>query len=217
MVTGQKYCERHMHRGRNRSRKPVEIPTPTATSGLKANITSSSSTAAKETHFSLLRPFPPSNDLLRLSHSSSESMTDTGSHLNSQQQLIVGDQTRTDRGRVLRHFFDDWPRTPQDSSSAAASVASPATSSTHLSISIPGNPSSDFSLKLSTGTAEEIGTVGGTAEERPANWTSGWASHQETSMGGPLAEALRSSTSTSPTSVLHKPYGSISEASSICT
>ncbi|BAT95958.1 hypothetical protein VIGAN_08280800, partial [Vigna angularis var. angularis] len=25
-VEGQKYCERHMHRGRNRSRKPVEQP-----------------------------------------------------------------------------------------------------------------------------------------------------------------------------------------------
>ncbi|KAL0278045.1 UNVERIFIED_CONTAM: Growth-regulating factor 3, partial [Sesamum radiatum] len=28
VVAGQKYCERHMHRGRNRSRKPVEIPHP---------------------------------------------------------------------------------------------------------------------------------------------------------------------------------------------
>lgn len=27
VVSGYKYCERHMHRGRNRSRKPVEIPT----------------------------------------------------------------------------------------------------------------------------------------------------------------------------------------------
>nr|CAD1831199.1 unnamed protein product [Ananas comosus var. bracteatus] len=26
VVAGQKYCERHMHRGRNRSRKPVEPP-----------------------------------------------------------------------------------------------------------------------------------------------------------------------------------------------
>lgn len=30
VVPGQKYCERHVHRGRNRSRKPVEIPTPAA-------------------------------------------------------------------------------------------------------------------------------------------------------------------------------------------
>ncbi|XP_047963075.1 growth-regulating factor 4-like isoform X2 [Salvia hispanica] len=27
-VASQKYCHRHMHRGKNRSRKPVEIPTP---------------------------------------------------------------------------------------------------------------------------------------------------------------------------------------------
>ncbi|WJX79469.1 hypothetical protein P8452_62584 [Trifolium repens] len=33
VVTGQKYCERHMHRGRNRSRKPVELPTPTSSAG----------------------------------------------------------------------------------------------------------------------------------------------------------------------------------------
>ncbi|XP_058209592.1 growth-regulating factor 3 [Rhododendron vialii] len=31
VVAGQKYCERHVHRGRNRSRKPVEIPTPSTT------------------------------------------------------------------------------------------------------------------------------------------------------------------------------------------
>ncbi|XP_042048341.1 growth-regulating factor 4-like isoform X2 [Salvia splendens] len=28
VVASQKYCHRHMHRGKNRSRKPVEIPTP---------------------------------------------------------------------------------------------------------------------------------------------------------------------------------------------
>lgn len=33
VVAGQKYCERHMHRGKNRSRKPVELPTPTSAGG----------------------------------------------------------------------------------------------------------------------------------------------------------------------------------------
>ncbi|XP_054804090.1 growth-regulating factor 3-like isoform X2 [Prosopis cineraria] len=33
VVAGQKYCERHMHRGRNRSRKAVELPTPKAPGG----------------------------------------------------------------------------------------------------------------------------------------------------------------------------------------
>lgn len=33
VVAGQKYCERHMHRGRNRSRKHVELPTLAAGGG----------------------------------------------------------------------------------------------------------------------------------------------------------------------------------------
>lgn len=36
MVAGQKYCERHMHRGRNRSRKPVEMPTSSTTANNNA-------------------------------------------------------------------------------------------------------------------------------------------------------------------------------------
>ncbi|XVF76255.1 hypothetical protein PTKIN_Ptkin13bG0251400 [Pterospermum kingtungense] len=36
VVAGQKYCERHVHRGRNRSRKPVEMPTSSTTT-IKAN------------------------------------------------------------------------------------------------------------------------------------------------------------------------------------
>lgn len=33
VVGGQKYCERHMHRGRNRSRKPVEVPVASLVGG----------------------------------------------------------------------------------------------------------------------------------------------------------------------------------------
>lgn len=36
VVSGHKYCERHVHRGRNRSRKPVEIPTTTTPRGCNA-------------------------------------------------------------------------------------------------------------------------------------------------------------------------------------
>lgn len=43
VVTGHKYCERHIHRGRNRSRKPVEIPTQmTSTATVTAPANSSS-------------------------------------------------------------------------------------------------------------------------------------------------------------------------------
>ncbi|TYJ39730.1 hypothetical protein E1A91_A04G089400v1 [Gossypium mustelinum] len=62
---------------------------------------------------------------------------------------------------------------------------SPMSSATCLSISMPGNSSSDVSLKLSTGNGDQL------------NWAAGWASYQAASMGGPLAEALRSSISNS--------------------
>ncbi|XP_058087697.1 growth-regulating factor 3 isoform X2 [Magnolia sinica] len=228
VVSGQKYCERHMHRGRNRSRKPVEIPTlhTAASSGLKDNTIPSapSMEAAKEAHFTLSGPSPSSNDLLYLNQRSSDgSKAENGSHHQQfNQHDISGEESsggsKSD-GRVLRHFFDDWPRSQQDPSTASSNASS-AMSSTHLSISMPRNPSSassDFSLKLSTGD-NELGVASSNAGDRRTNWAR-WGPHQEASMGGPLAEALRSSTSTtaSPTSVLHKPYGSISETSSICT
>jgi len=92
-----------------------------------------------------------------------------------------------------------------------------------LSISIPENSSSDFSLKLSTGDTNNPGlgsekdSADGQVQPVLANW-SGWENHGEASMGGPLAEALRSSTSTpSPTSILQKPNASVSETSSAST
>lgn len=72
---------------------------------------------------------------------------------------------------------------------------------------MPGNSSSDVSLKLSTGNiGEEPGPRGNIAREQPQlNWAGGWGTNQVASMGGPLAEALRSSTSnSSPTSVLQQ-------------
>lgn len=89
---------------------------------------------------------------------------------------------------TLRHFFDDWPRSLHDSDNASHSA-------TNLSIS-----TSDFSLKLGSGNGEEC--RGGEEGSRP--WGMAWeAAHR----GGPLAEALRSSmatSSSSPTSVLHR-------------
>ncbi|CAI0469249.1 unnamed protein product [Linum tenue] len=45
VVAGQKYCERHVHRGRNRSRKPVEVTTAAVPSSLGAGTCFNSSTA----------------------------------------------------------------------------------------------------------------------------------------------------------------------------
>ncbi|RWW01497.1 hypothetical protein GW17_00035470 [Ensete ventricosum] len=131
-------------------------------------------------------------------------------------------------GYVLQRFLDEWPRSQQESDDGLIHTSHPA-STTHLSISLAGNPASDFSLKLSTGNngekqqrPEEGSSNGGGEEDgrvvRPGNHWSGWGHHGEeaTMGGGPLAEALRSAASTqSPTSVLHKPNGSVSETSSI--
>ncbi|OIV92193.1 hypothetical protein TanjilG_30901 [Lupinus angustifolius] len=122
-------------------------------------------------------------------------------------------------GQMLRHFFDDWPRPLQQSSDNAGGV----NSATCLTISMPeSTSSSDVSLKLSTGYGEEPCSRNGNGdpEQLQLNWVGRWTStNQVTSMGGPLAEALRSSTSTSsPTSVLHQlPRSSASETSFIST
>lgn len=108
--------------------------------------------------------------------------------------------------RTLRHFFDDWPRSLHDADSTTNSA-------TNLSISTPGNLSSDFSLKLGTGAGDES-SARGERERTHLNWTGTWEANPVAPMGGPLAEALRSSTSnTSPTSVLHRLRASNSEAS----
>ena len=117
-------------------------------------------------------------------------------------------------GHVLRHFFDDWPRSVQEPDNVGItnnSTTGSMKSSTSLSISMPGNLSSDVSLKLSTGNGEVPGHAETRAHSnRQSGWTAGWNSSP---MGGPLAEALRSSNSnSSPTSVLHQlPRGSASE------
>lgn len=108
---------------------------------------------------------------------------------------------------VLRPFFDDWP---------PRSLQEPGTA---LSISTPGNPPSDFSLKLSTGNGDGDGEQDRNNADRDGlqlNWAGGWGTNQAAPMGGPLAEALRSSSTSnsSPTSVLHRlQRGSNSETS----
>lgn len=116
---------------------------------------------------------------------------------------------QTGGDRTLRRFFDDWPR----SDSVGNSVAS----ATNLSILMPENPPSDFSLKLGTGDGDEPTTLAGSGlrDGPQLNWGGVWESNRVAPMGGPLAEALRSSGPiSSPTSVLHRrPRSSASEAS----
>ncbi|XP_050230565.1 growth-regulating factor 3-like [Mercurialis annua] len=233
VVAGQKYCERHVHRGRNRSRKPVEIPTPISSAtntsistgggggaggGATGSSVSSMVAPSLGTSFSFSGQ-SPSADLLHLKNSSSDSKSEIRSLPLGGPRIEVAN--RSDDGHILRHFFDDWPRSLQESDSARRN-ASGMNSATRLSISTPGNSSSDVSLKLATGNggSEAAGSRGNEREQSQVNWTGGWGTNQvSSSMGGPLAEALRSSTSTSsPTSVLYQlPRGSASEISYVST
>ncbi|KAL0426515.1 UNVERIFIED_CONTAM: Growth-regulating factor 3 [Sesamum latifolium] len=219
VVAGQKYCERHMHRGRNRSRKPVEIPTSTTSAyggdaggetTLKSNhsVTGqgiSTGAAGDRPHFTLSVP-SQSTVLLHLNQRPSDSITETKAPFEVQHN---GQHS----GQMLRRFFDDWPKPLDETDNAANSVAS----ATNLSISMPGNPSSDFSLKLGTGNGDEASAqvLSGERVKRQLNWSTAWGTNPTAPMGGPLAEALRSSIpNSSPTSVLHRlPRGLTSEAS----
>uniref|UniRef100_A0A161ZV45 Growth-regulating factor n=1 Tax=Daucus carota subsp. sativus TaxID=79200 RepID=A0A161ZV45_DAUCS len=210
VVGGYKYCDRHMHRGRNRSRKPVEIPTPPAPIASNNHITTINNTtqpflnsntnpsipaqAPTPTTFGLSRP-SHSLDLLHLNHRSSENKLSEDDFSASQ---------------ILRPFFNDWPRSAQESDNSL-NLDSPGTS---LSISVPGNPLADSSLKLSAGAnGVNYGPQASEEREQPqlqwASTTSPWGTNQ---MGGPLAEALRSSSTSksSPTSVLHQLRGAAS-------
>ncbi|KAG8647083.1 growth-regulating factor 3 isoform X1 [Manihot esculenta] len=231
VVAGQKYCERHVHRGRNRSRKPVEIPTPTSSTTTTTSVgigggvaggTFNSTTSTVATTLAAVTNGAslsfsgqsPSTDLLHLNNGSSDSKPEMKGLFGPQNDVA----NRND-GHILRHFFDDWPRSLQEPDNAGSN-ASPVNSATCLTISMPGNPPSDVSLKLSTGNGEEqTGPRGNEREHPQVNWTGAWGTTQVASMGGPLAEALRSSTSnSSPTSVLHQlPPGSASETSYLST
>ncbi|KAG5583083.1 hypothetical protein H5410_053710 [Solanum commersonii] len=213
VVAGQKYCERHVHRGRSRSRKPVEIPTPAN------NVSKNNNTVSHHQAFGKMVGHAGAG-APQFSLSGNSPSTNAPFHLNQrpikgppqevlQKDVSIGD-SKSSSGQILRHFFDDWPRQQQlqEGDNAATS----------LSISMPGgggNPSSDFSLKLSTGNDYDLGTQVSNVEQ--STW--GTSHHQVASMGGPLAEALRSSTTnSSPTSVLHQlARGSTSEASYIST
>ncbi|CAK7347945.1 unnamed protein product [Dovyalis caffra] len=87
VVPGQKYCERHMHRGRQRSRKPVEASQIAAASDKKLPHNSSKNSENPNTHSSNLNTVssqikaPPLNTPTTCSTSSNSDMEITGMSL----------------------------------------------------------------------------------------------------------------------------------------
>ncbi|XP_039121438.1 growth-regulating factor 4-like isoform X1 [Dioscorea cayenensis subsp. rotundata] len=225
VVPSHKYCERHVHRGRNRSRKHVEVLAPTPTTTTKDDDGDDNNNNNNNNHFA---PHHHHHH-----HQTSRGTEDDG------RQSYCTNYPDQNEGHVLRKFFNERPRSQGQQESISSASGGGGSQQTLLSISIPG----DVSLKLSTGSSKDNGDGGGgahhNAQQSPANlnvnvnvnananinrnWSE-WGhgneneNNGETASGGPLAEALlRSSTSTaSPTSVLQKPCGiSASETSSI--
>ncbi|KAG5404333.1 hypothetical protein IGI04_010452 [Brassica rapa subsp. trilocularis] len=203
VFVGHKYCERHMHRGRNRSRKPVETPivNATTTTSMASPATAAPSSTPSSFAFGGGEEVGQggSSSFFFSSQSCSEMKQESNNNKRPYESHNGFGSNGSDGGHILRHFFDDWPRSEADNSS------SPMISATCLSISMPGNSSSDVSLKLSTGNEEEARSNNiGRDQQNMSWWSSGGTNHNHHHMGGPLAEALRSSSSSSPTSVLHQ-------------
>ncbi|KAF7818756.1 growth-regulating factor 3 [Senna tora] len=200
VVAGQKYCERHMHRGRNRSRKPVELPTPTtAGGGGEGGCLGAVTTSISAPHMASAT-LKSRFDVLHLNQRPSGTNKDESKRVFENRDV---DGEGRSHGHILRHFFDDWPRSLQEPDNGESNGSSSINSATCLSISMPGNnnkaSSSDVSLKLSTGdddTENHPCPRSGNVDPHHLhlNWTGGgWTSsaNQVASMGGPLAEALR--------------------------
>ncbi|KAL1201293.1 Growth-regulating factor 4 [Cardamine amara subsp. amara] len=199
VVAGHKYCDRHIHRGRNRSRKPVETTTTTTTTAASSFVLGEElGHGPNNNHFF---SSSGSSQHLHLNQSCSSDMKQESNNCNNNKRPYEAhsgfSNVRSDDGHILRHFFDDWPRSSDSTSSPMSSATC------HLSISMPGNnTSSDVSLKLSTGNEEEEENMRNNNNEREQlNWWSNGGNHHN--MGGPLAEALRSASSTT-SSVLHQ-------------
>ncbi|KAF9596818.1 hypothetical protein IFM89_013604 [Coptis chinensis] len=186
VVPCQKYCDRHMHRGRNRSRKPVETSTQPIANGALRIATSV--------------PTPSPLNIRSYSEVKQEK------ELLENECNELSSEKEAESAQTLQHFFNDWPRYEQEPNGININ-ADPESSTTCLSISIPGeeNPPSDFSLKLSTGYTDGPSSLGGNIarEHNRLNGGAGWGNHRMSSTGGPLAEAFQqSASSSSPTSVL---------------
>ncbi|XP_051149988.1 growth-regulating factor 1-like [Andrographis paniculata] len=193
-VADQKYCERHMNRGRHRSRKPVEGQSGHS-STTKPPATTPPSTAAAA-------PPPPNHhqfNTLQTGYDLQHYHHKIGSKHHSQSELglvydesLLGSQGNRSE---LRQFIDNWPKFQGEHRSGVAAWPEKAT---HLSISIPTTDyvpsaaaSSPMNRKFAASSSQELemGLEVGIADKLkpmpswvPISW--------ESPMGGPLGEAL---------------------------
>ncbi|KAK8579959.1 hypothetical protein V6N12_070255 [Hibiscus sabdariffa] len=203
-VAYQKYCEHHMNRGRNRSRKHVEgqsghsiVAVATSTTKLMPNVLSSSALEVR-----------PVGGLVVASPTASPMLG--SKDLTSQ---------KTESQHPLCRFIDDWLKSQSDCSAISWPKLDVRSYRTQLSISVP-MAASDFTsspnnknltpspLRLSREfnpihIGLGVGDVAYESNRRQVNWTPvSW----ETSMAGPLGEALHSTNSSTMGSYKRQPW-----------
>ncbi|XP_073126567.1 growth-regulating factor 7-like isoform X2 [Henckelia pumila] len=212
-VTDQKYCERHMNRGRHRSRKPVEGQSGHSASGItKTNakptpITSSASASVV--------PAGGVSNNLGLSHRqlnnqqvdvSNANRSSTGVTCRNYSDADVNND-KDDPQHSLRQFMDEWPKNKLSEQRSAVPwlEPDPQPDRTQLSISIPVDTStflprsSPTTNKLETSLltlsrehqavegSSGVGLMPGEKHQRETNWIPiSW----EPSIAGPLGEVL---------------------------
>ncbi|KAH9610985.1 hypothetical protein KSS87_001006 [Heliosperma pusillum] len=198
-VPDQKYCERHINRGRHRSRKPVEGQTGQAASGattakvlppmtasMPSLVTSGGGVSTSE--FGIVS----SDALLNPSQKSSYSDCKTYNSL-----LEFNNTLQNQDEYPLRHFTGNWPPKDPSHRSAIPWPRDLKSDWTQLSMSIP--ESTDFSSSSSSPNQEKVtishlGLGVGTIVAEGACQTNAWIPVAfGNTMGGPLGEVLNNS------------------------
>ncbi|KAF4357442.1 hypothetical protein CsatB_007802 [Cannabis sativa] len=236
-VADQKYCERHMNRGRHRSRKPVEGQTAAKTS--KAVPLASSSPSS--TSVAVSGAAGSSNNSLTISnqHLLQQQNTSATTHLNRMEQqktssglslyskdqnafltqsfgLATSDSLPQNQQHSLRHFIDDWPKSQQTNREALSwPEIDMQTDRTQLSISMPLASSDHYIPSSSSPEKTSLSmSLGVGAEEQQVgnrNWIPiAW---ENSLMGGPLGEVLHHSNNNKNGSVVECKNSSSSSSS----
>ncbi|KAF8109646.1 hypothetical protein N665_0094s0111 [Sinapis alba] len=220
-VPDQKYCERHINRGRHRSRKPVEVqPGQTAAAAAPSKAVASRNrslpTASQIPNSRVQNGIYPSTVNLQPKEQRNNNNSPFGfGHVTSHSLLTPSYLDKTSGNHSHNNSWpeelkSDWTQLSMSIPVASSSPSSTAQDKTTLS---PLRLSREFDLPIQ-GQQEALESVRKVSNTWiPISWGN--------SLGGPLGEVLNSTTSSptlgsSPTGVLHKStFCSLSNSSSV--
>ncbi|PKI72471.1 growth-regulating factor 7-like [Punica granatum] len=216
-VADQKYCEKHMNRGRHRSRKPVEGQTGHSVSGATTTAPSTNIPAASAlvgpgsgvsnsmtlnrmlmNEGNVANRMKDPGDLYLLSPAVELKSKENSFLISSKQQFLEMESHHS-----VHQFMDDWPENHSADPAIAGAGLDLQSDGTQLSIAIP-TMSSPENKKSSSffqfGSLQEMDKVEmidlgvGVGNKQASYWV---PISRENSIGGPLGEALKSTNNSS--------------------